>query len=51
MQCACGRTIAPDPPEVDAVGGATAGTLIFTEDDANGGISSAAIHKLSEEIF
>jgi hypothetical protein len=34
-----------------ADGGGTGGTLIVTEDDANGGISSAAIRSLSEEVF
>jgi hypothetical protein len=35
----------------DEDAGGTAGTLILTEHDTNRRISSAAIHKLSEEIF
>jgi hypothetical protein len=32
-------------------GGGSAGTLIVTEDDPKGGISSAAIHQLIAQIF
>lgn len=43
MQCACGRTIAPDPPEVDAVWSATSYARCIYRCQCGRGYSNAAI--------